>query len=415
MKQTRFQEGSASAQSSRPRGASIARPKTPENGRSWDSFSPSNHIEVNDSAYRLGTSRESRTYHGHSRNSSGDAAYTARPPQRRSSVAPNAGVLRYDSDGIRVYEIEQAQSQNIPTRDNYTPAHAPRNMPPPIPDDLFVPRTAPISIPTNPTRPPPIITNFHTTSPFNSKPLYSPPSYTIPEPPTSMFDNLRISSDPRSSRDTFHSHSTDYSADRGSGSRRRRGSMREEEFKFPVGSAGRDSGLAPERPRHQRRGSINDHTFLDPGAMSASHSRNPSEESVFPPIEGIPRRRGSLREQGRNAGYNAQDSYNPTTRPGVIVHQTAYQIAKATGMLNSGGGRKPSHADAPLPEIWIAVMGVTGSGKSTFIQTATGDRSVGVNHGLRSCTREVEVHSVRIDGFQVNLIDTPGYVCQKHR
>lgn len=54
-------------------------------------------------------------------------------------------------------------------------------------------------------------------------------------------------------------------------------------------------------------------------------------------------------------------------------------------------------------------MGVTGSGKSTFIQTATGDRSVGVNHGLRSCTGDVVVHSFRIDGFTVNLIDTPGY------
>jgi len=28
---------------------------------------------------------------------------------------------------------------------------------------------------------------------------------------------------------------------------------------------------------------------------------------------------------------------------------------------------------------------------------------------LRSCTREVEVYSVRIDGFKVNLIDTPGF------
>ncbi|KAI5799107.1 P-loop containing nucleoside triphosphate hydrolase protein, partial [Peziza echinospora] len=60
-------------------------------------------------------------------------------------------------------------------------------------------------------------------------------------------------------------------------------------------------------------------------------------------------------------------------------------------------------------EVWIAVMGVTGCGKSTFIQKATGDRKVSVHHGLRSHTRDVEVHSCRIGNIKVNLIDTPGF------
>lgn len=37
------------------------------------------------------------------------------------------------------------------------------------------------------------------------------------------------------------------------------------------------------------------------------------------------------------------------------------------------------------PWAFIAVMGVTGAGKSTFIQTASGDQSVAIGHGLKSC------------------------------
>jgi len=33
----------------------------------------------------------------------------------------------------------------------------------------------------------------------------------------------------------------------------------------------------------------------------------------------------------------------------------------------------------------IAVMGVTGAGKSTFIQSASGDDSVIIGHSLKSC------------------------------
>ncbi len=35
----------------------------------------------------------------------------------------------------------------------------------------------------------------------------------------------------------------------------------------------------------------------------------------------------------------------------------------------------------------FAVMGTTGSGKSTFIQKASGRQDVPVGHGLKSCTR----------------------------
>ncbi|OAX30640.1 hypothetical protein K503DRAFT_806951, partial [Rhizopogon vinicolor AM-OR11-026] len=60
-------------------------------------------------------------------------------------------------------------------------------------------------------------------------------------------------------------------------------------------------------------------------------------------------------------------------------------------------------------EIRIAVMGATGSGKSTFINKASGS-SLPVGHGLESCTKEVQTsRPFVISGRFVTLIDTPGF------
>ncbi|KAF8135027.1 P-loop containing nucleoside triphosphate hydrolase protein [Boletus edulis] len=60
-------------------------------------------------------------------------------------------------------------------------------------------------------------------------------------------------------------------------------------------------------------------------------------------------------------------------------------------------------------EIRIAVMGATGSGKSTFINLASGS-NLPVGRGLESCTSDV--HTSRpflLNGRIVTLIDTPGF------
>ena len=36
--------------------------------------------------------------------------------------------------------------------------------------------------------------------------------------------------------------------------------------------------------------------------------------------------------------------------------------------------------------ILIAVMGVTGAGKTTFVSRVTGETDLEIGHGLRSCT-----------------------------
>ncbi|KEZ40817.1 hypothetical protein SAPIO_CDS8009 [Scedosporium apiospermum] len=70
-----------------------------------------------------------------------------------------------------------------------------------------------------------------------------------------------------------------------------------------------------------------------------------------------------------------------------------------------------SSHDAPeLTErsILVAVMGMTGAGKTTFINKVTG-ANMEIGHGLKSCTKEPEISSIRINGQDLHLIDTPGF------
>ncbi|KAF9490359.1 hypothetical protein BDN71DRAFT_1511332 [Pleurotus eryngii] len=59
--------------------------------------------------------------------------------------------------------------------------------------------------------------------------------------------------------------------------------------------------------------------------------------------------------------------------------------------------------------VLVAVMGATGSGKTTFINTASGD-GLRVGLGLRSCTSEIQLSKpFQVDDRLVTLIDTPGF------
>ncbi|KZP20219.1 hypothetical protein FIBSPDRAFT_954831 [Athelia psychrophila] len=60
-------------------------------------------------------------------------------------------------------------------------------------------------------------------------------------------------------------------------------------------------------------------------------------------------------------------------------------------------------------DVIIAVMGATGSGKSTFINLVSGSE-LGVGTGLRSCTSDVEATApFDFQGRRVVLFDTPGF------
>ncbi|KAK3393391.1 P-loop containing nucleoside triphosphate hydrolase protein [Podospora didyma] len=61
-------------------------------------------------------------------------------------------------------------------------------------------------------------------------------------------------------------------------------------------------------------------------------------------------------------------------------------------------------------DVVIAVMGATGSGKSTFVSTLV-EEEVGIGHGLRSTTRIPMVFSMNRpeEEEKISLIDTPGF------
>ncbi|GAB1317168.1 hypothetical protein MFIFM68171_07378 [Madurella fahalii] len=59
--------------------------------------------------------------------------------------------------------------------------------------------------------------------------------------------------------------------------------------------------------------------------------------------------------------------------------------------------------------IVIAVMGVTGSGKSSFIRGITSNDNVRVGLGLRSETSEIQAFKLRTSSRNIDLVDTPGF------
>ncbi|KAI1823477.1 P-loop containing nucleoside triphosphate hydrolase protein [Xylaria intraflava] len=60
-------------------------------------------------------------------------------------------------------------------------------------------------------------------------------------------------------------------------------------------------------------------------------------------------------------------------------------------------------------ELLIAVMGMTGAGKTTFISKVTGRTDLKIGHSLTSCTRDIETIETEIDGRLVRFVDTPGF------
>ncbi|TVY71324.1 hypothetical protein LSUE1_G008674 [Lachnellula suecica] len=56
-----------------------------------------------------------------------------------------------------------------------------------------------------------------------------------------------------------------------------------------------------------------------------------------------------------------------------------------------------------------SLMGATGAGKSTFINTSCGSSKMKVGRGLRSCTKDLGGTTFDLDDGEVTLVDTPGF------
>ncbi|KAK1751511.1 GTPase IMAP family member 4 [Echria macrotheca] len=60
-------------------------------------------------------------------------------------------------------------------------------------------------------------------------------------------------------------------------------------------------------------------------------------------------------------------------------------------------------------DVLIALLGLTGAGKTTFARAASGDESLEVGHSIYPCTQEPKVVRFTLDGRRIGLIDTPGF------
>ncbi|KAF7336788.1 GTP-binding protein A [Mycena venus] len=80
--------------------------------------------------------------------------------------------------------------------------------------------------------------------------------------------------------------------------------------------------------------------------------------------------------------------------------------------MSCGSSPRDSSVHDALPqedEVAIAIMGPTGSGKTSFINLLSGSNLL-VGRGLQSCTSAVQVASpFQLDGRWITLIDTPGF------
>lgn len=108
----------------------------------------------------------------------------------------------------------------------------------------------------------------------------------------------------------------------------------------------------------------------------------------------------------RHTSWEQGYGYVSSTPPEYSYHVPAPQPAY---YQNYGAEVEAPKVEPESPEVAIAVMGATGSGKSTFINLASGS-TFRVGNGLRSCTSEIDVtDAFDLDGRRVVLIDTPGF------
>lgn len=86
-------------------------------------------------------------------------------------------------------------------------------------------------------------------------------------------------------------------------------------------------------------------------------------------------------------------------------------ITQETSVLQTSCSPRQSQVAAPdaSQEIFIGVVGITGSGKSSFIKRVTGCSEDIIAHSLKSGTKHVNHQSIQLGDIKVNLVDTPGF------
>ncbi|KAI5989619.1 P-loop containing nucleoside triphosphate hydrolase protein [Pisolithus orientalis] len=91
-----------------------------------------------------------------------------------------------------------------------------------------------------------------------------------------------------------------------------------------------------------------------------------------------------------------------------VFHDEEPKNIKETKETKDGSVAASSPID-PNTTVYVVVMGPTGSGKTTFINLASGSE-LRTGSGLESCTNEVQTSlPFKVGGKQVVVLDTPGF------
>ncbi|KAF3077352.1 Ankyrin-3 [Trichoderma lentiforme] len=102
---------------------------------------------------------------------------------------------------------------------------------------------------------------------------------------------------------------------------------------------------------------------------------------------------------------DSEESQASDTDEDQCYHMPPNQAAAETPPAEKGF----TNSQSDIEHVYIAVMGVTGAGKSSLISLCTG-KNVKIGHNLESCTADVEdVEFMLNDHVCVHLIDTPGF------
>ncbi|KAL6805346.1 hypothetical protein J3E68DRAFT_433382 [Trichoderma sp. SZMC 28012] len=110
--------------------------------------------------------------------------------------------------------------------------------------------------------------------------------------------------------------------------------------------------------------------------------------------------------QSPTVGYiDSEESEASDTDEDQCHQMPPNQAASETPTVENGF----TSSQTEIKHVYIAVMGVTGAGKSSLVSLCTG-KSVKIGHNLESCTADVEdVEFMLNNHVCVHLIDTPGF------
>ncbi|KAF7357261.1 GTP-binding protein A [Mycena sanguinolenta] len=154
-------------------------------------------------------------------------------------------------------------------------------------------------------------------------------------------------------------------------------------------------------PRRAYRGTRN----------QASDEDDVSQNSDVSEEDGVWRQSDGADEDDPNSEDDAPDEEGFTDEDDDNYEHDAPDEEDSTdeGDASSKDGTSKTDRAAEDDEVTIAVMGMTGTGKTTFINLLSGAK-LHVGHKLTSCTENVAVTSpFRFEGRSVTLIDTPGF------